>query len=197
MLLLLLLYPATSFYVSLVCLISDDEYWYTCQIRLHSSCIVSMMKTNILQDFSEGFVNIRCRQPQSPLAFNLISCLPGPYLIQDTIRIYQDIYILTAKEEGLQTKTIIMLYSEQFTRPQLEIHSPGGSPGVIRVFFWSLLFYSSLCVAVCLHFIAAAAPWWILQGWAGPQLSSRWLIINKKYLFTEIFHTTGAFRGRR
>ena len=97
------------FYVSLVCLISDDEYWYTCQIRLHLSCIVSMMKTNILQDFSEGFVNIRCRQPQSPLAFNLISCLPGPYLIQDTIRIYQDIYILTAKEEGLQTKTIIIL----------------------------------------------------------------------------------------
>ena len=101
-----------------------------------------MMKTNILQDFSEGFVNIRCRQPQSPLAFNLISCLPGPYLIQDTIRIYQDIYILTAKEEGLQTcKTIIILYSEQFTRPQLEIHSPGGSPGVIRVFFSEVYYF--------------------------------------------------------
>ena len=48
-------------------------------------------------------------QPQSPLALNLISCLPGPYL---TIRMYQDIYILfglTAKVGGLQTKMMIVV----------------------------------------------------------------------------------------
>ena len=39
------------------------------------SCIVSMMKTNILQDFSEGFVNIHCSHSHLSLSILSLACL--------------------------------------------------------------------------------------------------------------------------